>query len=124
MKHEKIELIDKNALLQTLVKNGWLKMDALKDSAEMIAVQAAIDSAPVIAMQTNAPLTLVELREIDSEEGVPVYTTRNGWLICYGLVSKGDEIYMDVGIGCIVPMADYGDTWLAYRSKPEEGTPA
>lgn len=45
-----VELVDKNAILQKLIRDGWLKRNALKDSAEMIAVQAVIDDAPVIIL--------------------------------------------------------------------------
>lgn len=54
-----VELIDKNAVLQRLVKYGWLKMNALEDSAEMIAVQAILYDAPTITLSSNAPLTWV-----------------------------------------------------------------
>ena len=48
------DLISRKALLQTLIKNGWLKMNALEDSAEMIAVQAAIDDAPSVECASNS----------------------------------------------------------------------
>ena len=50
-----VELIDKNAVLQALVKNGWLKMNALEDSAEMIAVQAIIYDAPAVTLPRDVP---------------------------------------------------------------------
>ena len=54
-----VELIDKNAVLQRLVKYGWLKMNALEDSAEMIAVQSILYDAPTITLSSDAPLTWV-----------------------------------------------------------------
>lgn len=51
-----VELIDKNAVIQALVKNGWLKMNALEDSAEMIAVQAIIYDAPAVTLPPRGML--------------------------------------------------------------------
>lgn len=51
-----VELIDKNAVLQALLKNGWLKMNALEDSAEMIAVHAIIFDAPTVTLPPRGML--------------------------------------------------------------------
>lgn len=126
-----MRLIDADALLKVLVDNGWLKMDFLKDSVEMIAVQAEIDAAPTIALPPNAPLTLEELRELDGE---PVWVA--DLLIpncsCYHFTQKidGHVLLMEPRYypakDVMIPhyCADdenqgYGQTWLAYHGKPE-----
>lgn len=68
-------------------------------------------------MERNDPLTLDELREM---KGEPVYTTRNGWRICYGVTDFTGELYMETGVGSRIPLCDYGKTWLAYRRPPKE----
>jgi len=64
----------------------------------------------------NAPLTLEELREMDGE---PVY-----------LIDKDEPIIKEWVIwdkgwtsNWFEDAKNYGKTWLAYRRKPEEGTP-
>lgn len=105
-----MRLIDADALIQKLVTNGWLKMDSLKDSAEMIAVQAAIDDAPTIVPPLNNPLTLEELREMDGE---PVWL-KDGR--CF--IINGDLGYENHGLyTSLIILADIG----LYRRKPEEG---
>ena len=68
--------------------------------------------------ERNDPLTLDELREM---KGEPVYTTRNGWRICYGVTDFTGELHMETGAGSRIPLRDYGKKWLAYRRPPEEG---
>ena len=65
----------------------------------------------------NTPLTLDELRQM---EGEPVYTTRNGWQICYGLTDYRGYLCMETGLGSCIPLDGYGKIWQAYRHKPEE----
>jgi len=112
-----MRLIDADALIQTLVTNGWLKMDFLKDSADMIAIQAAIDAAPTITPPPNSPLTLEELRELDGEpvwlvgEGLDLYD-----IFCGEATDHIAQFYKEA-----LPAWAYGRTWRAYRRKPEEG---
>lgn len=78
--------------------------------------------------QTNAPLTLDELREMDGE---PVYIESqkygNGWCIVdWHGVNKSWLYFSRTGTAegmTATPLSarDYGVTWLAYRRKPEEG---
>ncbi len=72
---------------------------------------------------SNAPLTLDELRQMDGEPvwtvGVGANRNKSHWCLVmtwrksvYTVV--GDEM-VQVGAFC-----QYGETWLAYRSKPKE----
>lgn len=70
-------------------------------------------------VESNAPLTLDELRKMDGEPvwvqspGVPEY---GRWAIVEGV---GENcLFLHDDFTC----HDYGKTWLAYRKKPEEGT--
>ena len=54
--------IDANALVQRLIDNGWLRCD-ITDSAEMIAVLAAIDDTPTIDPESLRPVGKVVLKE-------------------------------------------------------------
>lgn len=69
--------------------------------------------------ESNAPLTLGELREMDGEPvwvqspGIPEY---GRWAIVEGVGEN--SLFLHDDFTC----HDYGKTWLAYRQKPEEGT--
>ena len=105
-------------------KAAKLEISSIKKACQ-IAISALHTEQ---AMPPNAPLTLEELREMDGE---PVWiqpAARGGkiparWMLleCF---SEDADLYLFrpvsgisqgyTGIGC-------GRTWLAYRSRPEEG---
>lgn len=66
---------------------------------------------------SNAPLTLDELRELDGE---PVWCEKFGWRICYGVSDFRGYLCMETGAGSCIRLNDYGNTWAAYRRRPEE----
>lgn len=71
--------------------------------------------------QPNDPLTLEELREIDGEPVWVQYGQYDGeWLIVawniYDAISYARKAPFKLSV------YSYGDTWIAYRRKPEEGT--
>ncbi len=94
-------------------------------------VQSAIANAPTMAPPPNDPLTLEELREM-SRDWVwikllaPLYRMETGYYIKKINFSDADKFCC--GYPGIVmrdlPYAGYGDIWLAYRRRPEEGTPS
>lgn len=69
--------------------------------------------------EKNEPLTLDELREMDGE---PV------WVDCIDSKGYGCWMLVDVPNECLnnrvycAVFEDYGESWLAYRRKLEEGT--
>ena len=76
-----------------------------------------ISKAEVITPPPDAPLTLEELREMVGE--IVYVTPLNYWvkvarcgLIYFG--SSCPSTWKEISSG-------YGDTWLAYRRRPEEG---
>lgn len=82
-------------------------------------VVTLLESAPT---PPNDPLTLEQLREMD---GKPVWVVNSptkreeGFFDEWALVSvrrKNAE-----SVGTIYHFENYGDHWLAYRRKPEEG---
>ena len=97
-----------------------LRDDGTNDRANQII--AAFDSAPEVEaepLQPNDPLTLEELREMDGE---PV------WIESPCIPNGGRYIILsDLGITFekwtsqkMFHCENYGNTWLAYRRKPEE----
>ena len=92
-----------------------------EDGTELASLD---DLRELIKARDNPPLTLEELREMDGE---PVWIERrdggaNGWAI-FGDVQSPYGVYFGTARGGLrLPYDDYGDTWLAYRRKTEEGT--
>lgn len=88
-----------------------------------------IREAPTITPPPNAPLTLDEMLEIDGE---PVFIVSKkhgtGWCIVQWLgVNKSWMYFSRTGTAegmtaTPITMREYGDDWLAYHRKPEEGT--
>ena len=77
----------------------------------------ATDILNWVGQESNAPLTLDELRKMDGEPvwvqspGIPEY---GRWAIVEGV---GENcLFLHDDFTC----HDYGKTWLAYRQKPEE----
>lgn len=77
----------------------------------------------------NAPLTLDELREMGSDMYSLMYSPV--WIECkksqmynwtgYDLIAVHNELIISA-LDRLLSIRDYGDSWLAYRRKPEEGT--
>lgn len=84
------------------------------------AALVAVLRYETIATKPNDPLTLEELRKMDGE---PVWVERinidrpNKWY----LLNLRENVAVN-NRGGFVSLTHYGDTWLAYRRKPEEGT--
>ena len=81
----------------------------------------SIAYAKTVCLQSSEPLTLEELREMD---GQPVWVELIGLKrpsACYLLNLRDKEAVNKRG--GFVSLIYYGDTWLAYRRKPEEGRP-
>lgn len=69
----------------------------------------------------NPPLTLEELRDMDGEPAYIVHPKRmeeNEWVVCDKYDYEFDEFCATSGVGWFTDC--YGDSWLAYRRKPEE----
>ncbi len=68
----------------------------------------------------NGPLTMEELREMD---GQPVWFCKchNG-LCNWCVIDHTNETNIFFTDGTVRLMSSYGDGWLAYRRRPEEGT--
>ena len=66
------------------------------------------------------PLTLEELRRMDGE--VVYIPESEEYFSGMGIVSVSQEMVVDVGgmEDGFWPFSDYGENWLAYRSKPKE----
>ena len=84
-------------------------------------VMAACDSARWIPVTERLPMTLDELRQMDGEpvwiqESAP-YTFAGYKILCSPVVDEYEDVCFEGG-DCYYSH-DYGDTWLAYRAKPE-----
>lgn len=88
------------------------------------ALDMAISALRQQGQELNAPLTLDELRTMDGE---PVWihfiggaVIRNdGWFIVSQIGTS--EIFLSGKVSVYKNFWYYGETWLAYRQKPEEG---
>ncbi len=105
-----MRLIDADAIIDEYNKSDG----TISDLMEIIL------SAAEAAQPPNPPLTLEELRGMD---GKPVWVKfpkcpeANGWM----LVSVSSHSVYDGLLGDC-DFGNLGETWLAYRRKPEEGT--
>lgn len=92
-------------------------LKALEAAANALCESAALraDAPP-----PNAPLTMEELREMD---GQPVWFCKchNG-LCNWCVIDHTNETNIFFTDGTVRLMSSYGDGWLAYRRRPEEGT--
>ena len=92
-------------------------LKALEVAANALCESAALraDAPP-----PNDPLTLEELREMD---GQPVWFCKchNG-LCNWCVIDHTNETNIFFTDGTVRLMSSYGDGWLAYRRRPEEGT--
>lgn len=78
-----------------------------------------IEAMPTIVPPPNGPLTMEELREMDGEPVWVQYGQYDGeWLIVawniYDAISYARKAPFKLSV------YSYGDTWIAYRRKPEE----
>jgi len=113
---ETVRLIDADALFDVLYHAWGAEMDAGPASEFM----EMINNAPTITPQPNEPLTLEELRQMDGEPvWIEVILPRCGNDKEWALVFVGGG-FCRTSVGNIAFFALYGQTWLAYRRKPEE----
>lgn len=66
----------------------------------------------------NPPLTIEDLRGIYGE---PVWCGPYEWKVCYGVSDFRGYLCLELGGGEAISLVGYGDSWKAYRRKPEEG---
>lgn len=93
-----------------------------------MAVKALVD-VPGKNVGKNEPLTLDELREA-AETGDPVWLVRancSSWVVIEKVGDRKYHPWVDYAeFGSDEPydfaISDYGDTFMAYRQKPEDGT--
>ena len=89
----------------------------------------ALEAVPDKAVGNNELMTLDELREA-AQTGDPVWLVINrigGWVVIEKVCYESDYPYVDYAeFGSDEPfyfeISDYGDTFMAYRQKPEDGT--
>ncbi len=117
---QEVRPIDGNALLRKLIQNELLKMDALKDSWEIIAVQSAIDSMPTLEAPCPS-LTVGQLKRLLNhtiwvkffDEGAPseymfcIWRPKGDWYQFVLADVNGRVQYLDT--------ETYGKTWVAYE---------
>lgn len=93
-----------------------------------MAVKALVDVTDK-DVGKNEPLTLDDLREA-AHTGDPVWLVIDrigGWVVIEKVCYESDYPYVDYAeFGSDEPfyfeISDYGDTFMAYRQKPEDGT--
>ena len=89
----------------------------------------ALEDVPDKDVGNNELMTLDELREA-AQTGDPVWLVINrigGWVVIEKVCYESDYPYVDYAeFGSDEPfyfeISDYGDTFMAYRQKPEDGT--
>lgn len=101
----------------------------LKGTWKAVCELKGINTVPATTTLQNNPLILEELREMDGE---PVFIVSkrygNGWCIVqWHGVSKSWMYFSRTGTAegmtaTPITAREYGDDWIAYRRKPEEGT--
>lgn len=117
--NEPLTLDDAIAHLDDSLSDTGRKWSCESCRMEHVQLRAWLAELREIKQERNTPLTLDELRQMDGEPvwvqspGVPEY---GRWAIVEG-----------VGENCLFLRDDftchnYGNTWLAYRHKPEEET--
>lgn len=104
------------------------QMQTLKAS-ERNLFRLALDRTPTYE-PPNDPLTLEELREMDGE---PVWlhtfsaVQKKTQISCWAILecsSNANAVFLRAGVNSRLTkwFCNYGQRWLAYRRKPEEGT--
>lgn len=111
--------IDADAL-QTALVDEYSGISGHKTREKFYRAIEIVRRQPTIALPPNDPLTIEELREMDGEP-VWVYNSYNGWCNCRVVecIKPEDVFFTD---GTARRISSYGDGWLAYRRRPEEGT--
>ena len=106
---------------KSLAKNPYAnaRVCAFRRAFELVMDAPTIESLPSGA-PPNGPLTLEQLREMD---GQPVWVELIGIKrpSAWYLLNLRDKEAVNKR-GGFVSLIYYGDTWLAYRRRPEEGT--
>lgn len=105
-----------------------LANDTITDPAYVIAAGMALDALKREAAEAaNDPLTLEELREMDGDKiHIRYIGTCRGFYAdeeapYYGKYEQYVQKYNCMLRACDLPLKYYGDTWLAYRRKPDGG---
>lgn len=80
----------------------------------------ALQKGRLVIESSNPPLTLDELREM-GKEPEPIYITGLGWKICYGIEDRFGRPALKVGVTARIYLDNYGEGFVAYRRKPEDG---
>lgn len=105
--------------LQSAIQDFWDETfnhsvhPEISAESKMIAFQCMIDAA-----KQELPLTLEDLKQM---EGEPVWVEASG-ITKYGRYAIVDSVYVEDKILYLrrdYPCLDYGELWLAYRSKPK-----
>ena len=121
-REEAIEILRKNRPTSDPRPCGMELCDAVD-----MAISALMEHETV--SNRNEPLTLDELREA-AETGDPVWLVIDrigGWVVIEKVCYESNYQYVDYAeFGSDEPydfaISDYGDSFKAYRQKPEEGT--
>lgn len=93
-------------------------------------ILSMIRQQPTITQPPNDPLTLEELQEMDGE---PVWlhtfsaVQKKTQIACWAILecsSTANAVFLRAGVNSRSTkwFCNYGERWLAYRRKPEEGT--
>lgn len=123
--NEPLTLDDAIAHLDDTLSDTGHKWSCESCRMEHVQLRAWLAELREIKQERNAPLTLDELRQMDGE---PVWihfiggaVIRNdGWFIVSQIGTS--EIFLSGKVSVYKKFWYYGETWLAYRHKPEEGT--
>ena len=130
--NEPLTLDDAIAHLDDTLSDTGRKRSCESCRMEHVQLRAWLAELREIKQERNTPLTLDELRQMDGE---PVWVSvsnnwresgvSEGWCIVR-FHSEDDRVRVyvyDTRHGArFFAQQDYGESWLAYRQKPEEGT--
>ena len=122
--NEPLTLDDAIAHLDDTLSDTGRKWSCESCRMEHVQLRAWLAELREIKQERNTPLTLDELRQMDGE---PVWihfiggaVIRNdGWFIVSQIGTS--EIFLSGKVSVYKNFWYYGETWLAYRQKPEEG---
>ena len=123
--NEPLTLDDAIAHLDDTLSDTGCKWSCESCRMEHVQLRAWLAELREIKQERNTPLTLDELRKMDGE---PVWihfiggaVIRNdGWFIVSQIGTS--EIFLSGKVSVYKNFWYYGETWLAYRQKPEEET--
>lgn len=91
------------------------------DTRKISADEYWDDLAVRVPAPPNDPMTMEELREMEKEPE-PIYIPGLGWRICWGIEDSSGKLALKVGVTARIHLENYGNGFVAYRRKPEEGT--